>query len=179
MADNCKPCWELKYCPYGPLAEQSPLLPQDRSSAVEHNEYLRQVVATGKTGSIDTIDDGERKSLKRILADDDMLLRRALHKVRDELRIRACEQSEGPLAAFAESFSGDLPPIEEYRVSFKVISDSPIDPDDQALIAHQQLQIEKLRRELYGPRSERTSRILDQIELQFDPVMRLMAPVNQ
>ena len=40
--------------------------------------------------------------------------------------------------------------------------------DDQALIAHQQLQIEKLRRELYGPRSERTSRIIDQIELQYE-----------
>ena len=38
--------------------------------------------------------------------------------------------------------------------------------DDQALIAHQQLQIKKLTRQLYGPRSERTSRILDQIELQ-------------
>src|SRR5215471_13180808 len=35
--------------------------------------------------------------------------------------------------------------------------------DDQALIAHQQLQIKKLTRELYGPRSERTSRLLDQI----------------
>ena len=40
--------------------------------------------------------------------------------------------------------------------------------DDQALIAHQQLQIKKLTRQLYGPRSERTSRILDQIELQFE-----------
>src|ERR1700726_3576533 len=40
--------------------------------------------------------------------------------------------------------------------------------DDQALIAHQQLRIEKLTRELYGPRSERRSRILDQAELQFD-----------
>src|ERR1700693_3023509 len=40
--------------------------------------------------------------------------------------------------------------------------------DDQALIAHQQLRIEKLTRQLYGPRSERTSRILDQIELQFE-----------
>src|SRR3977135_1978933 len=39
---------------------------------------------------------------------------------------------------------------------------------DQALIAHQQLRIEKLTRELYGPRSERTSRLLDQIELQFE-----------
>src|SRR5450756_2203512 len=40
--------------------------------------------------------------------------------------------------------------------------------DDQALIAHQQLRIDKLTRQLYGPRSERTSRILDQIELQFE-----------
>src|ERR1039457_5187057 len=39
--------------------------------------------------------------------------------------------------------------------------------DDQALIAHQQLRIDKLMRQLYGPRSERTSRILDQIELQL------------
>src|SRR5271163_831146 len=40
--------------------------------------------------------------------------------------------------------------------------------DDRALIAHQQLQIGKLTRQLYGPRSERTSRLLDQIELQFE-----------
>src|SRR5438874_4573027 len=40
--------------------------------------------------------------------------------------------------------------------------------DDQALIAHQQLRIEKLMRELWGPRSERTSRLLDQIVLQFE-----------
>src|SRR5437016_3442994 len=40
--------------------------------------------------------------------------------------------------------------------------------EDQALIAHQQLRIEKLTRQLYGPRSERTSRILDQIELRFE-----------
>ena len=40
--------------------------------------------------------------------------------------------------------------------------------DDRALIAHQQLQIEKLKRELYGQRSERTSRLLDQSELQFE-----------
>src|SRR5256714_2203470 len=40
--------------------------------------------------------------------------------------------------------------------------------DDQALITHQQLEIHKLTRQLYGPRSERTSRLLDQIELQFE-----------
>jgi transposase len=40
--------------------------------------------------------------------------------------------------------------------------------DDQALIAHQRLQIEKLTRQLYGHRSERTGRLLDQIELAFE-----------
>ncbi len=40
--------------------------------------------------------------------------------------------------------------------------------DDQALIAHQQLQIAKLQRQLYGSRSERASRLLDQAELQFE-----------
>src|SRR6202162_2397246 len=40
--------------------------------------------------------------------------------------------------------------------------------DDQALIAHQQLQIEKLRRQIHGPRSERTSRLLDPIALRFE-----------
>src|SRR5215217_3388783 len=34
--------------------------------------------------------------------------------------------------------------------------------EDEALIAHQRLQIEKLTRQLYGPRSERTVRLLDQ-----------------
>ena len=40
--------------------------------------------------------------------------------------------------------------------------------DDEALIAHQRLQIKKLTRQLYGPRSERTVRLLDQMELAFE-----------
>lgn len=34
----CKPCWELKYCPYGPFVEQSPLLPSLKNEAIEKNE---------------------------------------------------------------------------------------------------------------------------------------------
>jgi len=40
--------------------------------------------------------------------------------------------------------------------------------DDQTVIAHQQLQIAKLTRQLYGQRSERTVRLLDQMELALD-----------
>src|ERR1700687_6218253 len=39
---RCKPCWELKYCPYGPLVEQFPLPRIIRADAVQHNEFLKQ-----------------------------------------------------------------------------------------------------------------------------------------
>ena len=42
--------------------------------------------------------------------------------------------------------------------------------DDQALIAHQQLQIRKLTRQLHGQRSERAARLVDQMELAFEDV---------
>ena len=40
--------------------------------------------------------------------------------------------------------------------------------DDQALIAHLKLMIAKLNRDRFGPRSERTARLLDQLELQLE-----------
>src|ERR1700739_4426597 len=40
--------------------------------------------------------------------------------------------------------------------------------DDQALIAHQRLQIAKLTRELYGQRSERRAQLLEQMALAFE-----------
>lgn len=43
----CKPCWELKYCPYGPLVEQFPLHPPTRSESIHHNEFLKTQLAKG------------------------------------------------------------------------------------------------------------------------------------
>ena len=40
--------------------------------------------------------------------------------------------------------------------------------DDQALIAHLKLEIQKLNRDRFGPRSERSRRLLDQLELQLE-----------
>jgi transposase len=40
--------------------------------------------------------------------------------------------------------------------------------DDQALIAHLKLQIQKLNRDRFGPGSERSRRLLDQMELQLE-----------
>src|ERR1700755_145996 len=40
--------------------------------------------------------------------------------------------------------------------------------DNEALIAHLELRIEKLKRELHGQRSERTARLLEQLELELE-----------
>ena len=40
--------------------------------------------------------------------------------------------------------------------------------DDTATIAHQKLEIAKLKRQLFGTRSERTARILEQMELELE-----------
>ena len=40
--------------------------------------------------------------------------------------------------------------------------------DDKAMIAAQKLEIAKLKRQIYGPRSERASRLIEQMELELD-----------
>src|SRR5262249_30672845 len=54
------------------------------------------------------------------------------------------------------------------RVEAEVAVAKAKSSDDQALIAHQRLQIEKLTRQLYGQRSERTVQLLDQMALAFE-----------
>jgi len=44
---RCKPCWELKYCPYGPLVEQFPLPRITRQDAITHNEFLKKQLDAG------------------------------------------------------------------------------------------------------------------------------------
>jgi hypothetical protein len=44
----CKPCWELRYCPYGPLVEDFPLLPMTQGEMEAHNQGLREAIASGR-----------------------------------------------------------------------------------------------------------------------------------
>jgi hypothetical protein len=43
----CKPCWELKYCPYGPMVEEFPLPPIPRKEAIAHNNFLKEQLKKG------------------------------------------------------------------------------------------------------------------------------------
>ena len=42
----------MKYCPYGPFVEQSPILPPIRKEAEEHNKYINKCLETNTIGSI-------------------------------------------------------------------------------------------------------------------------------
>src|SRR5258708_5538961 len=46
--------------------------------------------------------------------------------------------------------------------------------EDSALIAQQKLRIAKLERQIYGQRSERSSRLIDQLALTFEEISRRM-----
>ena len=43
----CKPCWELKYCPYGVLVEDFPLFPITKAEAIERQELLKEELTKG------------------------------------------------------------------------------------------------------------------------------------
>lgn len=118
----CKPCWELKYCPYGPLVEQSPLLPPERAGVVDHNNYKKRALETGFLGGKSEVSAAAKRELGKVLADPDLLLQRAINSVEQEVRIERCLTSEDPVGAFLRN---DLPPIEIYRVPYEVVSNGP------------------------------------------------------
>lgn len=65
----CKPCWELKYCPYGPLVEDFPLLPTPLDSAVAHNEYLKSCLESNTYGDGKLLDDRRRQDFQKMVND--------------------------------------------------------------------------------------------------------------
>lgn len=52
----CKPCWELKYCPYGPLVEMFPGPPITRSPDEVTSDY-QTVLSEFTTGELKTEED--------------------------------------------------------------------------------------------------------------------------
>jgi len=111
----CKPCWELKYCPYGPLVEQAPTLPTTLSETAEHVNYLKSCLETGMLGKREPLSDERRSFYQKCLQDDDVLIRQALFQLQDELRVNEAMKSDNPIKAW---LSNDLPPIHIYRVPY-------------------------------------------------------------
>ena len=117
----CKPCWELKYCPYGPLVEQLPLLPGTRAEAEKHNRYIQSCLDNNIVGQIGPLSDFAKERLELILADDEFAEQVAVSEVQNEMRFAAVEDEDDPMRAF---FGVPLPPLHEYRVPFEVSFES-------------------------------------------------------
>ena len=69
----CKPCCELKYCPYGPLVEDFPLPPATLEVHRKHIEYLKKCLEIGKVGeNYDIpIDEDRKKWFQESISNDD------------------------------------------------------------------------------------------------------------
>src|ERR1700753_130877 len=73
MSRVCKPCWELKYCPYGPIVEQLPLLPPLRSDIEEQQAYFKRCIETNTVGNVTPLTDDLRELYASWLEDEDLL----------------------------------------------------------------------------------------------------------
>lgn len=129
----CKPCWELKYCPYGPLVEQSPLLPITRESKELHNAYLSKCLETGKVGSDKPLDDNQRqlytKFVEGIDPDDyesdptgeitimQLMGRGKSEKLTKEAVIQSIEQMKESLQTGIDGYTNDI--SEEQYIYFE------------------------------------------------------------
>ncbi len=67
-SELCKPCWELKYCPYGPVVEDFPIFPPTRDEVMEHNNYLKERLKTDKLGNGEKLDVIRKRWFKKEVA---------------------------------------------------------------------------------------------------------------
>lgn len=122
----CKPCWELKYCPYGPFVEQSPLLPVLRAESQSHHDYLVNCLKTGQLGEFRPLSEEERAMFEGLLdlsiTDPDAFAR---HVKRSRLDTKDFEEALEKAESIEALLSPEeLPPIHLYTPPF------PFDADD-------------------------------------------------
>lgn len=124
----CKPCWELKYCPYGPFVEQSPLLPSLKKNSEEYNKYLRNCLETGLIGSVEKLTEERLEYWKKVFETAQEEIRVLIPFVDDDLRFESkenyAEENDIPLA---EMFKPPLENFETYELPF------PLEKDKESL----------------------------------------------
>jgi len=114
----CKPCWELKYCPYGPLVEQSPCLPVLRDGMEEQIEYFEKCLSTNLVGSVEALTPELKSQYEEWLADEQVLLSQAAYQLGQEEAL--AEASKHPTdAEKINAWMGELPPIHIYRTKYE------------------------------------------------------------
>jgi HNH endonuclease len=114
----CKPCWELKYCPYGPLVEQSPTIPTLLSEAVEHNAYLKRCLDTNLIGNIETLSPETEIEYENWLNDERIPFLQARFRLRQRRQLAEASKHTTDEEKIAAWFGGPLPPIHISRTRY-------------------------------------------------------------
>lgn len=116
----CKPCWELKYCPYGPLVEQSPFIPPLRNGMIEQMEYFKKCVETNLVGNVEVLSPESRAQYEDWLKDEPLLLRQAYYQLRHRRELEQASQLDSDEAMIDAWVGGQLPPIHIYRAPYSL-----------------------------------------------------------
>lgn len=122
----CKPCWELKYCPYGPFVEQSPLLPSIRSKAKTHNEHIKNILDSGFIGTVKQLSEEEKKEVEEHLLEvkeNPIILAKKVAEEQWMKEIKKLAEEEGK--NLLEYFQAPTSDFEKSRVPY------PLDGEDE------------------------------------------------
>ncbi len=126
----CKPCWELKYCPYGPFVEQSPLLPETRAEAIKYHERLQKCLKSGIIGEERILDEATRSYYTELLQIAKTNPGVLATKVAQELNLaRLMKSAEVEERSLEEVLSPPLSDLHRYKVPLPLFEETyqPID----------------------------------------------------
>lgn len=172
----CKPCWELKYCPYGPFVEQSPILPSLKDSSIEHNEYLKNCLATNLIGGVRQLSPEEieekKERLEMFKKYPRFLLPSIFREMNDEELIK--EGVEKNLELF-DLYQTPYKDFEKYQVPF------PLDEDEEEAAKKELEEINKIKLtpELKRRIKEKTDKLKEAIKTGIEDSRRPLDPVRK
>lgn len=126
----CKPCWELKYCPYGPLVEQLPTLPPLRAALDERQVYFKRCLETDTVGEVTPLTEDLREMYEDWLGDEDLLRHQALNQLKNQKHFEQLETLESEEEQLAAWLGGELPPVHIYRVPYDLGLDRDLNEGD-------------------------------------------------
>src|SRR5262245_10796996 len=159
--------WACRFTPSGWSAESSPG-PRRRPARCRSRRRRWPICSRGSTGGIHSRPGGRRARAEqrnlRLLAFWGV----TTHPICDSLRRMDADREAIPddIVALKEALAAERAKALEIAAELAVARAKA--SEDGALIAQQKLRIAKLERQMYGPRSERSSRLLDQLALTFE-----------
>jgi hypothetical protein len=141
----CKPCWELKYCPYGPFVEQSPLLPVTRQEAVEYHKRIQKYLKSGIVGEERPLDDATKSYYTELLQVAEKNPAVLAAKVAHDFYLQKVS-NEGEERSLEEVFLPPLSDLHKYKVPLPLF-EVPCQPTDITPELEEEIHKEIVRRE--------------------------------